>query len=227
MPAIQIFADDRENQSEVIAALRRHEGAEVTVRRLDLGDYLVDGRLLFERKTLHDFAASLKDGRLFEQALRLAAAPIRKAMILEGSKHDRLNSGIRREALQGALVTLTLFLGIPLLRAADAEESARLMLYAARQFDRITGCAQQPRLFPGKRPKGKRKTQLRILQSLPGIGPGTAHNLLEQFGSVEAILAADESALLEVSGIGAGRAKAIRWAVGERLAGYGDEEPDI
>ena len=223
MPSIQILADDRESQSLVIAALRQHEGIEVTVRRLELGDYLIDGRLLFERKTLLDFAISLKDGRLFDQALRLAASPLRKAMILEGSKHDRLNSGMRREALQGALVALTLFLGIPLLRAADAEESARLMLYAARQYDRITG-QTQPRLFAGKRPKGKRKTQLRILQTLPGIGPGTAQNLLEQFGSVEAILAADEQALQSVVGIGAGRAKAIRWAVGERLAGYGEED---
>ena len=223
MPPVQILADDRESQAEVIAALRGHDGVEVTLRRLAVGDYLLDGRLLFERKTLRDFAASLKDGRLFEQAVRLAAAPMRKAMILEGSAHDRADSGMRREALQGALVTLTLFLGIPLLRAADAAESARLMLYAARQFDRITGCAQ-PRLFPGKRPRGKHKTQLRILQSLPGIGPGIANNLLEQFGSVEAIFAADESALLDVAGIGAGRAKAIRWAVGERWAEYGEED---
>lgn len=219
MPSIQIQADDRERQSKVIEALGQHENVEVTVRRLDLGDYLIDGRLLFERKTLTDFAASLQDGRLFDQALRLAASPLRKAIILEGSPHDRLNSGIKREALQGALVTLTLFLGLPLLRAADTEESARLMLYAARQYDRIEG-STQPRLFPGKRPKGKRKTQLRILQSLPGIGPGIAQSLLEQFGSVEAILAADETALQDVVGIGAGRAKAIRWAVGERLAGY-------
>lgn len=225
MPLIQILADDRESQAPVIDTLRSHEGVEVTVRRLDLGDYLLDGRLLFERKTLRDFAVSLKDGRLFDQAIRLTASPLRKAMILEGSACDRANSGMRREALQGALVTLALFLGIPLLRAADAAESARLMIYAARQFDALA--KQAPRLFVGKRPKGKRKTQLRVLQSLPGIGPSTAHNLLEQFGSVEAILAADEAALCEVAGIGSGRAKAIRWAVGERWAGYGDEESDI
>ncbi len=138
---------------------------------------------------------------------------------------QRLDTGMRREALQGALVTLTLFLGIPLLRAANPEESARLMLYAARQFDRITS-NHPPRLFSGKRPRGKHKTQLGILQSLPGIGPSTAKNLLEQFGSVEAILAADEQALQEVSGIGAGKAKAIRWAVEESLAGYGIGQAD-
>jgi ERCC4-type nuclease len=186
-----------------------------------LGDYLLDGRLLFERKTLRDLAASLKDGRLFEQGVRLAASPLHKAIILEGSARDQTDSGMRREALQGALITLTLFLGIPLLRSVGPEESAGLMLYAARRFDRIAR-QTSPRLFKGKRPKGKRKTQMRILQSLPGVGPSTALKLLEQFDSVEAVLAADEQALLSVAGIGAGRAKAIRWAVGEQPPPYGN-----
>jgi DNA excision repair protein ERCC-4 len=219
MPTVQIIADDRESQAGVIEALKRQNETEVSVRRLALGDYLLDERLLFERKTWRDFAVSLKDGRLFEQGIRLAASPLLKAIILEGRAHDPAESGMRREALQGALINLNLFLGIPLLRSADAEESARLMLYAARQFNHL---ARQtpPRLFKDKRPKGKRKTQLQILQSLPGIGPNIAHNLLEQFGSVEAVLSADEQALASVAGIGAGRAKSIRRAVGEQWASY-------
>ena len=173
MSSIQIIADDRESQSPVIEALRSQNGTNVTVRRLVLGDYLLDDRLLFERKTLRDFAVSLKDGRLFEQGVRLAASPLQKAIILEGRASDLAESGMRREALQGALINLTLFLGIPLLRSADADESAKLMLYAARQFDHIAR-QMPPRLFKGKRPKGKRKTQLQILQSLPGIGPSVS-----------------------------------------------------
>ncbi|MEW5891465.1 MAG: hypothetical protein AB1768_21085 [Pseudomonadota bacterium] len=36
---------------------------ESEVRRLAVGDYLVDGRFLFERKTLADLALSIKQGR--------------------------------------------------------------------------------------------------------------------------------------------------------------------
>ena len=219
MTTIHIIADDREDPSGVIEALRNHNDVKVSVQRLRLGDYLFDDRLLFERKTLCDFALSLKDGRLFEQAVRLSAAPMHRALILEGRPHDLHGSGMQREALQGALVCLNLILGIPLLRSADAEESARLMIYAARQLNPITR-QRPPRLFKGKRPKGKRKTQLQILQSLPGIGPDTANNLLERFGSIEAVLLADEHALLGVSGIGAKRAKLIRWAVGDQSAPY-------
>lgn len=218
-PPVQVIADDRERLSPVIEALRQHDGVEFTLGRLEVGDYLLNRRLLFERKTLRDFAASLKDGRLLEQGSRLAASPLHKAIILEGNGHELINSEMRREALQGALITLTLFFGIPLLRSLNPEETARLMLYADRQFDSLANPAP-PRLFIGKRPKGKHKTQMRILQAFPGIGPSIAHNLLAQFGSVEAILAADEQALQTVAGIGSSRAKTIRWAVEERLADY-------
>jgi DNA excision repair protein ERCC-4 len=216
---VQVVADHREARGAVIDALRSRSDVRVSMGRLELGDYELNGRLLFERKTLRDLAVSLKDGRLFEQGRRLAASPLCRALILEGTSRDLPQTGMRREALQGALITLTLFLGIPLLRSAAPEESARLMVYAARQFDAITRGAP-PRLFAGKRPKGKRRTQLRILQALPGIGPESARRLLEKFGSVEAILAASVEDLMGVPGVGRGRAEAIRWAMADFPSPY-------
>ena len=55
------------------------------VERLTLGDYLVDNTFLFERKTLPDLAESIKQGRLFSQALRLAESKLSVALILEGT----------------------------------------------------------------------------------------------------------------------------------------------
>ncbi|MGZ8919270.1 MAG: hypothetical protein ACXW0T_13705 [Methylobacter sp.] len=53
-------------------------------------------------------------------------------------ERDLAESGMRCDTLQVAFISLTLFLGIPLLRSADAEERAMLILYAIRQFDHIT-----------------------------------------------------------------------------------------
>lgn len=136
--------------------------------RLPVGDYLVDEALLFERKTLLDLVASIKDGRLFAQGLRLANASCRAALILEGGSQALAQSGMRREAIQGALVSLTLFLGIPLLRSMNADETASLILFAARQ-GRTFAAGALPR--KGKRPRGKPRVQNRILQGLPGVGP--------------------------------------------------------
>lgn len=137
MARIDIIVDDRENSAAIVATLRNLGENQVTIQRLTLGDYLLDGRLLFERKTLADLLVSIKDGRLFEQGCRLAASPLCKALILEGTTREIPPSGMRRAAIQGALTQLTLFLGIPILRSTGPEESARLMVYAARQFAAI------------------------------------------------------------------------------------------
>jgi len=79
------------------------------VRRLALGDYAVDGRLLVERKTLHDLTESIKDGRLFYQACKLAEEPLRSLIILEGTVRGLKASRMRRESLQGALIALTVY----------------------------------------------------------------------------------------------------------------------
>ncbi len=70
---IEILADDRERHGGVIDRLRGYEEVSLIVERLPLGDYLIDEVLLIERKTLPDLVASIKDGRLFGQAHRLAA----------------------------------------------------------------------------------------------------------------------------------------------------------
>jgi len=213
---LRVVADDRE-PLVVIEVLRALRGVNVSVARLKLGDYSVDGILLVERKTLADFALSVMDGRLFSQAARLASSPVRSLVILEGKASSLAGTGVRREALQGAMITVSLIFGIPVLRSEGSEETARLILYAGNQTRAfVTGALQRP----GRRPKGKLKTQLRILQGLPGVGPRRALELLKIFGSVEAVLSADEISLQKVSGIGKKTAKAIQWAISESAAKY-------
>jgi ERCC4-type nuclease len=210
IPRTHVVVDDREAKSEVMRALQEIDDLEVEVQRLALGDYWIDGKLLVERKTIGDLASSIKDGRFFQQACRLASSSIRSVVILEGTADDLLRSRMRREAIQGALITLTIILGIPMLRSKDPFETARLLLYAARQMGSTRYRSYQRK---GKRPQGKRKLQLHILQGLPGVGPERAAHLIETFGSVEAVVTAGTDQLAEVRGIGLKTAHAIRWAV--------------
>ncbi len=216
--SINILVDDRERFGQVLQALRAFEDVSVATRRLPLGDYQVDGRLLVERKTLHDFALSIIDGRLFNQMTRLATAPQRGVLILEGRSRDFQNSGIRREALQGALITTSLMLGIAVLRSFDPGETARLTVFAGRQL-KIVATGGIPR--GGYRPKGKRRRQLYILQSLPGVGPVRADRLLDRFGNVQNVLNAGLERLATVKGIGVDTAESIRQAVSEPRSACG------
>jgi len=222
---IHIVVDDREARCGVLEILNDMASVSVAVSRLTCGDYEVGEHLLFERKSLTDLAVSVKDGRLFRQGRRLAQAHKRGIIILEGTSRDLVSSGMRREALQGALITLTVFLGIPLLRSRNLRETVQLMLYTARQ-SRTIASGGLPR--HGMRPHGKRRTQLHLLQGLPGIGPERAQSLLETFGSVEAVLTASKEELASINGIGAQTVESIHWAVHEPGTGYesSDEASD-
>lgn len=210
--SINIAMDDREKSDLIYGKLNVSPGITLEVKRLAVGDYAIENHLLIERKTLRDFANSIVDGRLFHQGKRLMEAPQQSVLILEGRGVTLNGHGIRREAIQGAMITLSIFFGIPILRARDAEESARLIIYTGQQNNTIVNGAV-PR--PGYRPKGKRRTQLYILQSLPGVGVARARLLLERFGTIEAVLSASADELMETEGIGETTAKNIGWAVRE------------
>jgi ERCC4-type nuclease len=156
---------------------------------------------------LLDLAESIKDGRLFSQANRLVSAGPSVALILEGKGTDLRQSQMRREALQGAVISLTLIFQIPILRSFDPAETARLLVYAGQQLQREAAGQIWRR---GKRPKRKRKLQLYVLQGLPGVGPAKAERLLKEFGSVERVMTANQQDLQMIAGIGEKLATRIR-----------------
>jgi ERCC4-type nuclease len=207
---IQIVADHREANSGVIEALTCMENVTVEVRSLKLGDYRLGNGLVVERKRLPDLVVSIKDGRLFSQATRLASHETRAAVILEGQARDLAGSGMRREALLGAIVSLGLIYDLAVLRSSNPAETAQVLVYAARQLDAHEKDITQRH---GKRPKRRRKVQLKLLQGLPGVGPKKAEAMLSRFGSVAGVLSATEDELQSVEGLGPTLARAIRWAV--------------
>ncbi len=216
---LSVVVDDREPAAGVLSALSRISDVAIIIQRLPCGDYLADGRILFERKTLLDFDRSIVDGRLFPQMIRIIKSRYRPVLILEGGGRDAKGLGVRREALQGALITISLVLGIPILRALGPAETANLIVYAARQ---VASISKESCPRPGYRPKGKKSRQLHILQGLPGVGAARALNLLEKFGSVSGVMTASREQLVGVEGIGLKIADAILWAVREKTASYGD-----
>jgi len=119
--------------------------------------------------------------------------------------------------MQGALIAVSLILGIPVLRSKNPSETARLIVYIGRQIESMARGGVQRH---GYRPKDKRKTQLYILQGLPKVGPERAGRLLDRFGSVEAASSASRRELQSVDGIGKSIADKIKWAVSERVSPY-------
>ena len=215
VPAVKVVADHREVRGGVVEALRARPDVTVTVETLPLGDYLVNDRFLVERKRLPDLVQSVADGRLFRQAIRLAHSDRHPLLVLEGAAHDLDGCRMRREALQGALVSVSVLLGVPVLRSRGPEETARLLVCLARQAcrSRVRGVYRD-----GRKPRGLRALRLHILQGLPGIGREKAERLLAAFGSVEAVMGAGADDLARVPGIGRTLSRRIRLAVGRETS---------
>ncbi len=211
---IHIVADDRECKSGVIESLLEIENVEIDIRRLPLGDYQIGDRVIVERKTLKDFAISIIDGRLFKQMIYMANSKLEGVLILEGKPSNSAEIGIAREAMQGALITVSLIIGIPVLRSKNPTETANLIVYIGRKIESITNGGVQRH---GYQPKGLRYRQRYILQGLPGVGRERADRLLDRFGSVEAVISAGIDDLQTVDGIGKNIAEKIKWAVSERV----------
>jgi ERCC4-type nuclease len=210
---ICIWVDDREARSAKVASqLAGMNDVLVVVKRLRTGDYLIEGKAMLERKRIPDFLESLQQGRLFAQTGRLAASPVRPFLILEGQSREWRGAGVNRDGIQGALVSLAITFGIPVLRAQDEAESAKRILITARQIQATSRAVIRR---PSRRVRGKRARQIHILTGIPKVGAARAQRLLERFGTPEAVMTASPEALAEVKGIGKQTAQHIHWAVHE------------
>ena len=214
---IQILADDRERNSGVIQCFEKRSDVDIEVKRLAVGDYIANGKFVFERKNLRDFAISIFDGRLFRQSSALLNSDYQPIIVLEGNSSQLEGMNVRRSAIQGALIHVSIVLGIPVLRAVDPIETGGLIIQVAKQDLNISSGDV---VRYGRRPKGKKRNQLLMLQGIPGIGRKKAMALIDKFESVEKVVNADYEELLAIDGIGEKIADQIRFTVSESSAAY-------
>jgi len=158
----------------------RFLGCMVKTTNLPDCDYVVSDRCGIERKEVKDFAVSLMDGRLFEQAKRLGENYEKPLLILQGllptlSRFTRISSN----SLWGALSSLALDFGIAVIPTPDAQATAQLIYRLAYHEQ-----AKEKRPIQLRRKKRKaslQEEQLYFLCGIPNIGRSFAENLLNQF----------------------------------------------
>ena len=201
---LQVTIDDREPLT-LEEAFQKMGNMIIRRQRLESGDYLFDGDLLVERKTIPDFCHSIKDGRLFSQVKNLTRCKVPACLILEGKNRLFKETDFSPQAIQGILLSISLAFRLPILRTKNSQETVQVMLQCFKQLtkDRLEDIRFNPRISSFKKKSNPLLAQrIHILEGFPGIGTDRAERLLKKFGNLHAVFTAEDEELLKVPGFG-------------------------
>jgi ERCC4-type nuclease len=204
-PPVKVIVDVHERQSGIADTLAEL-GAEIEVAALPAGDYAVGADTLVERKRVLDLHAAVLKGRLWPQLGTLRGACAFPYLLVEGTDLDR--GPLHHNAIRGVCLAV-IDQGIALLRSGYQRDSALWIHRLAVRCQQREPAAERPAYAQRPRPKPGSETAEALLAAVPGISTSSARALLERFGSVAAVVAADPSEWSKVPGIGPERARAL------------------
>lgn len=199
-----IVVDSREASTspKLVEVLKKK--MEVRIEPLEAGDYYIPGNqsFLVERKTVGDFVASVRDGRLWGELEKMKSSNAGHPFLLvEGplgliEKFTNWNPA----SVAGLLLSVEDGWGVPILWSQNAVWTHFYLVSMVNRAEREEG-KEYCLSFAPKRVEPER-IQLTVVSSLPGVGPEKAKKLLEHFGTLRKFFSASEEELREVKGIG-------------------------
>jgi len=201
-----IIVDSRELGSPTTRELSKYDIL-ITQETLSIGDFIISDRTAIERKTAEDFVASIIDGRLFEQISNLKSAYEMPVLLIEGESFQT-SRNIAPEAVMGAVASIIVDFGVPVVWTRSPSETALLLLSIARR-EQSKG-ERRPRIRMERKPESLAHEQEFVVAGLPLVDTVIARRLLKAFGTVEKVFVASENELQNVEGIGKKISERIR-----------------
>lgn len=200
---LEVFADDREN---AVAKELSKMDIKVKKERLEVADFLVSDTTAVERKKAEDFVDSVLDSRLFDQLIEMQQYA--KPVVLVEGKDLYSHRNVHPNAIRGALSTIALDYGIPIIWTEDRTETAKILKSLAKREQEEND--RDVAVRGDKSPKSEKELQKYVVAGLPGVNTRIAERLLEEFNSIENVITASETELKEVEGLGDKKASRIR-----------------
>lgn len=186
---------------------------EIKSERLPLGDIILhdptQGQekdiVIFERKTLTDLAASIRDGRYKEQSFRLIETATTTGFnthhivyIIEGdlARYDERHTQVTKTALQSAMVSLMYYKGFSVVRTMNIGETAEFILHFADKVAKEgplsvadTGTATPAQVYSEVSAKKEKRDYITrenigeiMLAQVPGVSAKMAAAILAKYG---------------------------------------------
>ena len=133
-------------QGDVTEPRENEKSHKMKIEQLHIGDVVFEddaGKpvIIFERKTLADLAASIKDGRYSEQSFRLDKEPIHNhniVYIIEGDieRYNEKRTHISKKTLISCMFSLLYYKGFSVLRTNTICETADTIIYFASKHNK-------------------------------------------------------------------------------------------
>ncbi|AHG05015.1 Hef nuclease [Halobacterium sp. DL1] len=210
---VEVVVDQRELDSNIARDLSKRENVETRLETLSVGDYVLSDRVAVERKTHGDFMDTLLGGdrSLFEQAKDLTRHYTRPVLLLEGDGDLYAERNVHPNAIRAALSSLAVDWGVSVVHTRGEDDTAEMIRTVAEreQLDND----REVSAHGEKAAKTLGEQQEYVVSAIADIGPVTARSLLDEFGSVEAVMTASEDDLLDAEGVGQVTAERIREVV--------------
>jgi len=204
MAKVLILLDNREATSGILDYFAQYECV-IDKKMLVCGDYVVSDRIVIERKTTDDFVNSIIDRRLFQQLKQMRDNFEKPILIIEG---ETLYGRVQPNVIRGALSSIVIDYGIPILWTKDLADTAGIVYWLARreQIDE----RREVSLRNKRTPKTIEEQQEYLIAGLPDISLVRARELLKTMKTPKAVFNATEEELKKVKGIGDKIAKKIK-----------------
>ncbi len=205
---IVIYVDSREMKSGVVRKLYE-SGVVVKIENLEVADYVLSDRVGVERKSVDDFLESIIDRKrdIFNQLINLKKNYSRPLLIIEG---DNLYTKrrIHPSAIRGALASIAIDLGIPIIFTKDQDETAEMLMTIARREQEYR--EREITLHSEKTKRTLKEEMEYVVSAMSDVGTVIARNLLKEFQTIERIATASVEELMKVPKVGKKIAERIR-----------------
>jgi ERCC4-type nuclease len=214
---VDVIIDSREDAKHPeFKSMLTREGLRVAVQALQAGDFLLlapPGKqsILVERKSVDDFANSIRDNRVWEQSRLLKEAARvdghKPLILIEGSLEDlEVYRDWRIQSVLRVLDTIILELEIPVLFTPSKEATIAWIVAKSKSL----GKTEEKRVVRMRVERKPMSIEERILYVAEGlVGPTIARRLLQRFKTLRSIANASIYELMSVEGVGEKRAQEI------------------
>ena len=175
-----IIVDSREAQTapKIVKGLKE-KGAEISIRYLEKGDYIISNQCAFERKTVNDFVYTLTRRYLFDQLMMLQECYTKPFILIEGYLPIVYKySKIQPASVWGAMFAIAKQ-GINLMHTNSYKETVDFLYTAAKQEQIVE--KRSPVVHPVKKHDSLADAQIFLMASLPNIGKEKAVSILNMY----------------------------------------------